>query len=486
MSLTRSLDVARSHLSATAEYMQTVSRNVARAGDPYASRKTTQYVTNFAGGVKLSTAVRTDSEILRFKALTSTSEAARDKSVADALTQLNDVVGDPELETSPAAMIQKLERALQLYSEGAQDLGRADAAMRAAQDVAAGLRSASQQTQLTRQRADTDISNAVQTINTLLSDLETVNGLIVRGTQAGRDVTDEMDKRDQIVSSLSEHLGIRTEMRADGDMAVRTDSGVTLFDRSARKLTFTATGGLDASTQGSAIFVDGVPVSGPNSIMPITSGSLAGLLQVRDVTAPKFQAQLDEIARGLVEAFAESDQSGGGGPALTGLFSYNGGPGVPASGARLVGIAATISVNPTVVTNPYLIRDGGINGANYVYNAGSPPPAGYNGRILALTSAIAANRPFDASAGLDTTANITGFASGADGWLSAERQAADSDYEFTSVLYERATDSLNKVAGINVQEEYLVMLELERGYQASTKLIATIDSMFESLLAVAR
>lgn len=159
---------------------------------------------------------------------------------------------------------------------------------------------------------------------------------------------------------------------------------------------------------------------------------------------------------------------------------------MPASGVRAVGIAATISINPSVVTNPSLIRDGGINGAAYVYNGGSPPPAGYNGRILQFTAAIAANRPFDASAGLDATANLTSFAARADGWLSAERQAASSDYEFTSVMYERATDSLNKVTGINVQEEYLVMLELERGYQASSKLLATIDSMFESLLAVAR
>jgi len=486
MSLTRSLDVARSHLSATADYMQTVSRNVARAGDPYASRKTAQYVTNFAGGVVLATPVRSDNELLRIKALAATSDAARDRSVMDALTQLNDVVGDPELETSPAAMIQKLERALQLYSEGAQDVGRADAAMRAAQDLANGLRSASQQTQLTRQAADKDIASSIQTINGLLADLETVNGLIVRGTQTGRDVTDQLDTRDQIISTLSEHFGLRTEIRADGDMAVRTDSGVTLFDKTARKLSFQATGGLDASSSGNAIFVDGVPITGPNAIMPITSGRLAGLVQVRDVTAPKFQAQLDEIARGLVEAFAESDQSGGGGPDLAGLFTYGGGPAVPASGVRAVGIAATISINPSVVTNPSLIRDGGINGAAYVYNGGSPPPAGYNGRILQYTAAIAANRPFDASAGLDATANLTSFAARADGWLSAERQAASSDYEFTSVIYERATDSLNKVTGINVQEEYLVMLELERGYQASSKLLATIDSMFESLLAVAR
>lgn len=485
MSLTRSLDVARSHLSATAEYMQTVSRNVARAGDPSASRKVAQYITNSMGGVRLGVPVRSENELLFFKALSSSSNAARDKAVVDGLEDLNDSVLDPDLGVSPAALVQKLETALQFYSEGAQDPTRASAALRAAQDAASGLRSATQQTQKARQNADTEIGNSVNKINSLLADLESINNEVVRGTQAGRDVTDQMDTRDQLVTQLSEEFGIRTQLRENNDMTIQTDGGVTLLDGTARKLTFQPIGSLDANTTGNAIFADGIPISGPNAIMPITTGKLAGLLQVRDVTAPKFQAQLDEVARGLVEAFAEQDQSGGGGPALAGIFTYGGGPAIPATGVRVVGLAASITVNPTVAGNPSLIRDGGINGAAYTYN-GTPPAAGFNERILELATAIGANRSFSGVTGLSTSTSVASLAAGSDGWLSAERQAASSDFDYTSVMYERAADSLNKVTGINVQEEYLVMLELERSYQASSKLIATVDKMFESLLAAAR
>lgn len=489
MSLTRSLDVARSHLSSTAEYMQTVSRNVARAGDASATRKLAQYITTASGGVRLSVPVRSESELLFSKALASSSSASRDKALVDGLEGLNDAVLDPDLGMSPAALITKLERALQFYSEGSQDIARAGDALRAAQDLASGLRTASQTTQKARQDADADINASVIKVNSLLADFEKVNQDIVRGTMSGRDVTDQMDTRDQLVTALSEEFGIRTELRDNNDMAIRTDGGVTLFDRTARKISFAPTSSLDASTAGNAVFADGVPISGPSSIMPITTGRIAGLLQVRDVTAPKFQAQLDEVARGLVEAFAESDQVGGGGSDRTGLFTYGAGatvpPAIPPTGVRAVGIAASISVNAAVVSNASLIRDGGINGASYVYN-GPPVAAGFNGRILGLVEAVSANRSFSAVAGLSTSTSVASLAASSDGWLSAERQAASSDFEYTSVVYERAADSLNKVTGINVQEEYLVMLELERSYQASSKLIAAIDSMFDALLAAAR
>ena len=53
-----------------------------------------------------------------------------------------------------------------------------------------------------------------------------------------------------------------------------------------------------------------------------------------DATIAEIQAQLDETARGLIASFAESDQSGGGGAARTGLFTYSGAPAVPAAPTR--------------------------------------------------------------------------------------------------------------------------------------------------------
>ena len=46
----------------------------------------------------------------------------------------------------------------------------------------------------------------------------------------------------------------------------------------------------------------------------------------------------------------------------------------------------------------------------------------------------------------------------------------------------RASDALSSATGINLDEEMTRLLDLELSYQASSKLITTIDGMFNALL----
>ena len=82
-------------------------------------------------------------------------------------------------------------------------------------------------------------------------------------------------------------------------MSIYTDSGVTLFDTIPRSVSMAATTSLPASATGAAVYVDGVPVTGANAIMPIQSGALFGLANLRDTVATQYQSQLNSIAGGL-------------------------------------------------------------------------------------------------------------------------------------------------------------------------------------------
>ena len=114
-------------------------------------------------------------------------------------------------------------------------------------------------------------------------------------------------------------------------MAIFTDSGVTLFDKTPRSVTFTPTASFSASTQGNAVYADGVPITAPGSSMSIQTGALAGLVQVRDDLAVTYQTQLDEVARGLITDFQETDQSTTPTqPAQAGLFTNGGSLTIPA------------------------------------------------------------------------------------------------------------------------------------------------------------
>ena len=173
-----------------------------------------------------------------------------------------------------------------------------------------------------RETADQDMVTSVATINSLLSQFQAVNTTIVSGTATGADISDALDQRSTLLQSLSKQIGITTTTNSNGSMSIYTDSGVTLFDTTPRSVTMTPTTTYPASTTGAAVYVDGVPVTGANAIMPIQSGALAGLRQpARQRRGTHIRRQLDSIAGGLVNAFAETS-SYDRRHAVAGLFTY--------------------------------------------------------------------------------------------------------------------------------------------------------------------
>lgn len=489
MSLSVGLSVARSALSVTAEQTAVISRNVANAGDTQFSRKNANVITAANGGVRVMSITRAADQALFDKMVSTRSLAAGQDEIVKALNRLDETINDPELDASPSALIGKLNDAIQLYASAPQDPVRGQAAVGAAADLARSLNEATRTVQSVRDSADGEIARSVESLNRLLGEFKTINDSIKRGTAAGVDVTDQLDQRDRLLTSISQEIGVRTIVRGDNDMVIYTDSGVTLFETAPRSVTFDRSLTLPAGATGNAIHIDGVPVTGPGAGLAAKSGRLVGLMAVRDDITVTYQNQLDEIARGLIETFAESDQSAVPTlPDIPGLFTYSGAPAMPASGSVLQGLAGSIRINPNVDPSQggsvTLLRDGGIGAPGnpaYVYNASGA--AGFSDRLQQLVDVIAEDRVFDPDARLDTPTSLGSFASLSVGWLQEGRKAAGEEADFRQAVLERSTDALSRATGVNLDEEMTILLELERSYQASTRLVATIDAMLESLLA---
>src|SRR5262245_8604033 len=129
MSLSASLNTAKSSLATTAEQTSILSRNIARVGDPTASRKYAETITNPGYGVRLASVSRVVDKALFNNVLVATSDTAGQQAIVKALDQLEQTVNDTELDSSPAALIQKLSDALQQYSGLPESLAHANAAV---------------------------------------------------------------------------------------------------------------------------------------------------------------------------------------------------------------------------------------------------------------------------------------------------------------------------------------------------------------------
>ncbi|HTR14348.1 MAG TPA: flagellar hook-associated protein FlgK [Roseiarcus sp.] len=499
MSLSAAFNIISSSFAANATQSAVVSKNIANVNTPGYSRESAGVVTNFYGGADVASITRIANAALAEQAATSAAEAAAQQAISDGLSTLAQTVSDSASASatsgayqngaSPSAMLANLRSALATYAASPSSTPAANAAVAAASNLASSLNAGSAAVEQVREKADGDMAASVKTINALLSQFKAANDAVVGGLATGANVASDEDARDSIVAQLSHEIGVSTVVAANGSMSIYADNGVTLFQDAPRTVAFTPTATLTAGTNGAAVTVDGVPITGSSLPNPIHSGALVGYAALRDNLAPQYQAQLDQIAAGLINAFAESDQSPSPTlPSLPGLFTAPGLTSLPSMSAA-TGLAASIEVNasvdPSQGGDATLLRDGGISSPNpaYVYN--TTGAASFTDRIQQLAGELSAPQSFDPSAGLAASASLADYTNASASWVQGENQKASDAASYENAVATQARTALSNATGVNLDAEMTNMLALENAYASSAKLLTTVNAMFSALLNAA-
>jgi flagellar hook-associated protein 1 FlgK len=480
MSLSSALSIAQSALLATSKQTSVVSRNVADASNPDYTRRIA-VVTSTAPGARSVEIQRTANDLLFRQNLSALSAWSGQSALYNGMDQLDLSVNGVDNASSPSTAIANLQKALQLYATTPSNQNLGTSVIDAAKQVVNSLNSGTKAIQDFRTQADSQIATAVDDLNSLLSQFQDANKAVISGTRSGTDVSDALDQRDAILKKISEYVPVSTFTRGDNDMVITTKDGSTLFETVPRSVTFTPSAGYSAGTPGNTIYIDNVPVSAGTGDNSTTDGKLAGLLKLRDGVASTMQSQLDEIARGLVTAFAETAPSQ---PNAAGLFTWSGAPAIPAAGTLVDGLAGTISVNaafdPSAGGNPALLRDGGANGAAYVVNTGG---ASYSDLLISYSNKLDQPMAFDSSAGITVSSGVSDYAANAIGWFEGVRQQASTNADSKQALAARTAEALSNDTGVNVDQEMSLLLDLEHTYQASAHMMKTVSDMLDSLMA---
>jgi len=496
MSLSAAYSILSSAFLSNAAQSAVISGNISNVNTPGYSREIANVVTTADGGSEVASVTREASSALLEQVNAATSQSAADQALSDGLTTLAATVSDSSSSSSssgstvngdsPSAMLSELQDALTTYEDSPSSTAAGDAVVTAASNLTKSLNAGASTVQDVRQQADSQMAADVSTVNSLLKQFSDVDQEIVSGLASGADVNRDEDTRDSLLTQIAKYVGVSTTTNANGSLSVYTDSGVSLYQSGVvNQLSFTSSPELAAGTTGNAVTVNGVAITGSSSPMATQTGELAGLAQLRDVVAPQYQAQLDQIACGVINAFAESDQSttDTGLASLPGLFTYSGATGLP-SASSATGLTSAIEVNPAVDPDQggdvSLLQNGGINGSDYVYN--TTGAAGYTDRIAGMISAVDSTQTFDASAGLGTSDTLSDYASSSVSWLQAQNQSASDATDYQNSLLTQATSALSNATGVNLDTELTNMLNIENSYTTTAKLLTTVDDMFTALL----
>jgi flagellar hook-associated protein 1 FlgK len=136
------------------------------------------------------------------------------------------------------------------------------------------------------------IDAAVSDINGITSRIAELNTHITALEAGGGSANDLRDQRDALLSDLSSLVGIKTFEESDGSVSVLTAKGFPIVSGgTTHSLDFSSGKVLWEGSQGDVDITDN-----------LSGGQIGGWLEIRDVTIPTYQAELDDMANSLIYA----------------------------------------------------------------------------------------------------------------------------------------------------------------------------------------
>lgn len=508
MSLDGVMSVAVGGLANINHKLRVVSQNVANASTPdYAREVTTDYSISASGqgmGVRRGPVERAIDKQLQVSLFTQNATVARLEVRQTHLQRIDAVQGTPGQGQDLASLVGKLTDSFSKLAGDASNPTQLSATVATAATLARQLNDLTDAVTTERQNAQHGIVTDVNTLNTALSRVGTLSNRIVELRAIGQNTADLENQRDATRNAISRLLDVRSLEVESGDMILMTPSGLRLPTRATSGPFSTDDGNPGPTTYHPGGGLPGIILDGHDVTAQLQGGAMGARIELRDATLPTFQAGLDEFAQTLstrmeAQGLRLFTDASGNVPVPTGPLAQDG----------YVGYAGAIRVNPAVVSNPGLLRDGthAVAGSASGPTAFTPNPsggpAGFSTMITrVLDYALGADarpgvaHPSAQTAGLGPTGTLdVGFAAPADipsfasTLVSAQSQASSDATAYLSdetAVQSALKDRMSSISGVSMDAEMASMVQLQSLYAAHARLISVVQTMWTQTLEMVR
>jgi flagellar hook-associated protein 1 FlgK len=326
MGLEIALSNALSGLRANQSALQITSNNVSNAQTRGYSAEIVALnsvsIDGQGAGVDLGPVTRNVSQQLLDAVRDETSAQSFAQTTSDQLSQLQNLLGNPNDGSSIASQLSNLATALQGLATTPSGSTQQMQVVAAAQQTAQTFNSLAQNIQSLRADADQSIQTSVNDAQTQLATIQQLNTQIQQLQALGQSTANLQDQRDVAVNALAGDLNITTVQRSDGTIGVYTTTGVALLDGTqAPTLTHAAVSSVSPTVSYPGGGINGILLNGVDISSQITGGTIGALLQLRDTTLPQIGQQLDALANATVDQLNAIHNSGASVPAANSLTS---------------------------------------------------------------------------------------------------------------------------------------------------------------------
>ncbi|WP_433298471.1 flagellar hook-associated protein FlgK [Actinoplanes sp. CA-030573] len=289
------------------------------------------------------------------------------------------------------------------------------------------------------------MSAFVDQVNTVASSIADMNNQIVIAQQAGLPANELQDQRDTKIMQLSELVGATAQTTKNGAVNVYVGSAALVEGFNARSLKLAGPPTLDGIAATDKVALQWTDTG----INASAGGTMGAMLDTMNNVIPGIASGLDKVAKSIADT-VNNAQAGG--------YTQDGTPG----GDFFTGTTAgTIAVQ---LTDP----------SQVAFSKGNP----LDPTTPALDHGVA-----------DDLVDIGASAGGPDatyqamiGQLGVAAQAVSRRSEIQDAVRDQVDTSRDAESGVNLDEEMTHLLTYQRGYEAASRVLTTIDSMLDQLI----
>ncbi|WP_246942748.1 flagellar hook-associated protein FlgK [Bacillus pinisoli] len=336
-----------------------------------------------------------------------------------------------------------------------------------------------------------EIDVTTNSVNTLLTQINSLNKQISEIEPHGYLPNDLYDQRDSLVDQLSNLVNVRVtkEKPANYGNALAIAEGtykIELMDRTNTTSYGTLVDGTNftvnpvgvtyatETVNGNSVeYISGVTIQGGTTVTSYDFfGKLNGLVESfgyknanGEVTGSYMRMlnDLDKLANAFAKEFNSVHESG---------KQYNSNLNAP-SFFNDITSAKTIKMNPAIFTNPALIA-----AAKQDNSAGD----GSNALELAAVMSKEVSTFADQASVTGITGNLNSFYEGMIGAMAVEAQESKRLKLNSEVLITTVDNNRQSVTGVSIDEEMTNMIKFQHAYNASARNITIIDEMLDKII----
>jgi len=278
------LNVGARALLANQVALSTTGHNIANASTVGYSRQTAvmgQVAGQYTGsgyigkGVEVTTIERAHNEFLTRQAAAAQSVQAMDETRAARLSSLEDIFKGGK--TGLGAAVSDLLNAFSDIASAPTDVTARNVVITRADEMAARMRDAQTRLDDLQKGVNSQLGDAVRSINGLAGRLATLNEQIARASGGGQSPNDLLDQRDQLLRELNQQVQTTTVQADDGSLSVFVGSQALVLGNKAAQVAMSTD---DANQSKLTLMRNGLATTIDEATLG--GGAVAGLLRFQN------------------------------------------------------------------------------------------------------------------------------------------------------------------------------------------------------------